>query len=50
MSVITEMQAVQSPGFPGETFSMRREKEQVRFCEHLTRRVVLEALDRLTIS
>ena len=34
--------------FPGETFRVLKEKEQAKFGEYRTRRLVLEAWDRLT--
>jgi len=37
----------QFPDFPGETFGGLKEKEEKEFAEHRTRRLVLEAWDRL---
>lgn len=38
---------VHGPDFPGETFRVLKEKEQAKFGEYRTRRLVLEAWDRL---
>jgi hypothetical protein len=38
---------VPGPDFPGETFRVLKEKEQKQFGEYRTRRLVLEAWDRL---
>lgn len=35
------------PDFPGETFRVLKEKEERQYGEYLTRRLVLEAWDRL---
>ena len=37
---------VYGPDFPGETFRVLKEKEQAKFGEYRTRRLVLEAWDR----
>ena len=39
---------VHGPDFPGETFRVLKEKETAKFGEYRTRRLVLEAWDRLT--
>ena len=39
---------VAASDFPGETFRVLKEKEQCKFGEYRTRRLVLEAWDRLT--
>jgi hypothetical protein len=39
---------VQGPDFPGETFRVLTEKETVKFGESRTRRLVLEAWDKLS--
>jgi hypothetical protein len=41
---------VHGPDFPGETFRVLKEKETAKFGEYRTRRLVLEAWDRLHIS
>jgi hypothetical protein len=38
---------VHGPDFPGETFRVLKEKETAKFGEYRTRRLVLEAWDRL---
>lgn len=38
---------VHGPEFPGETFRVLKEKEIAKFGEYRTRRLVLEAWDRL---
>jgi len=38
---------VHGPDFPGETFRVLKAKEQTKFGEYRTRRLVLEAWDRL---
>jgi hypothetical protein len=38
---------VHGPDFPGKTFRVLKEKEQAKFGEYRTRRLVLEAWDRL---
>jgi hypothetical protein len=38
---------VHGPDFPGETFRVLKEKEQANFGEYRTRRLVLEAWDKL---
>ncbi len=38
------------PDFPGETFRVLKEKEPTTFGEYRTRRLVLEAWDRLPTS
>lgn len=38
---------VYGPNFPGETFRVLKEKELAKFGEYRTRRLVLEAWDRL---
>jgi hypothetical protein len=38
---------VHGPDFPGETFRVLKEKETAKFGEYRTRRLVLEARDRL---
>jgi len=38
---------VHGPDFPGETFRVLKEKEQAKFGEYRTRRLVLEAWDKL---
>ncbi len=38
---------VHGPDFPGETFRVLKEKEQKNFGEYRTRRLVLEAWDKL---
>ena len=38
---------VYGPDFPGETFRVLKEKEQAKFGEYRTRRLVLEAWDKL---
>jgi hypothetical protein len=38
---------VHGPNFPGETFRVLKEKETAKFGEYRTRRLVLEAWDRL---
>ena len=38
---------VHGPDFPGETFRVLKEKEQAKFGEYRTRRLVLEAWDAL---
>jgi hypothetical protein len=38
---------VHGPGFPGETFRVLKEQEIAKFGEYRTRRLVLEAWDRL---
>lgn len=38
---------VHGPDFPDETFRVLKEKEQAKFGEYRTRRLVLEAWDRL---
>ena len=38
---------VYGPDFPGETFRVLKEKETAKFGEHRTRRLVLDAWDRL---
>jgi hypothetical protein len=38
---------VYGPDFPGETFRVLKEKEERRYGEYRTRRLVLEAWDRL---
>ena len=35
------------PGFPGETFRVLKEKEEKQYGEYRTRRLVLEAWDKL---
>jgi hypothetical protein len=35
------------PDFPGETFRVLKEKEEKQYGEYRTRRLVLEAWDRL---
>jgi hypothetical protein len=37
---------VRGPDFPGETFPVLKEKEQAKFGEYRTRRLVLEAWDK----
>jgi hypothetical protein len=37
---------VHGPDFPGETFRVLKEKEQAKFGEYRTRRLVLEAWDK----
>ncbi len=44
---ILDPQDVYGPDFPGETFRVLKEKEIKRFGEYRTRRLVLEAWDRL---
>jgi len=44
---ILDPQDVYGPDFPGETFRVLKEKELARFGEYRTRRLVLEAWDRL---
>ena len=39
---------VHGPDFPGETFRVLKKKETTKFGEYRTRRLVLEAWDRLT--
>ena len=41
---------VHGPDFPGETFRVLKEKETAKFGEYRTRRLVLEAWDKLPIS
>jgi hypothetical protein len=41
---------VHGPDFPGETFRVLKEKETAKFGEYSTRRLVLEAWDRLHAS
>ena len=41
---------VYGPDFPGETFRVLKEKEEKRFGEYRTRRLVLEAFDKLAES
>jgi len=41
---------VHGPDFPGETFRVLKEKETAKFGEYRTRRLVLEAWDKLTPS
>jgi hypothetical protein len=41
---------VHGPDFPGETFRVLKEKEQAKFGEYRTRRLVLEAWNKLTQS
>ena len=41
---------VYGPGFPGETFRVLKEKEIARYGEYRTRRLVLEAWERLARS
>jgi hypothetical protein len=38
---------VHGPDFPGETFRVLKEKETAKFGEYRTRRLVLEAWDKL---
>jgi hypothetical protein len=38
---------VHGPDFPGETFRVLKEKELAKFGEYRTRRLVLEAWDKL---
>jgi hypothetical protein len=38
---------VYGPNLPGETFRVLKEKEEKQFGEYRTRRLVLEAWDRL---
>jgi hypothetical protein len=38
---------VYGPDFPGETFRVLKEKEQAKYREYRTRRLVLEAWDKL---
>ena len=38
---------VYKPDFPGETFRVLKEKEQAKFGEYRTRRLVLDAWDKL---
>jgi hypothetical protein len=35
------------PDFPGETFRVLKEKDEKLYCEYRTRRLVLEAWDKL---
>ncbi len=44
---ILDLADVRGPDFPGETFRVLKEKEQTKFGEYRTRRLVLEAWDRL---
>ena len=44
---ILDPKDVYGPDFPGETFRVLKEKEKKRFGEYRTRRLVLEAYDRL---
>jgi hypothetical protein len=44
---ILDPKDVYGPDFPGETFRVLKEKEEKRFGEYRTRRLVLEAYDRL---
>jgi hypothetical protein len=43
---ILEPADVHDPDFPGETFRVLKQKEQAKFGEYRTRRLVLEAWDR----
>lgn len=47
---ILDPQEVYGPDFPGETFRVLKEKEIKQFGEYRTRRLVLEAWDRLEAS
>jgi hypothetical protein len=47
---ILDPQDVYGPDFPGETFRVLKEKELARFGEYRTRRLVLDAWDRLPPS
>ena len=47
---ILDPQDVYGPDFPGETFRVLKEKELKQFGEYRTRRLVLEAWDRLEAS
>ncbi len=44
---ILDPAGVHGPDFPSETFRVLKEKEQKHFGEYRTRRLVLEAWDRL---
>lgn len=50
MSYILDPAGVHGPDFPGETFRVLKDKEQAKFGEFRTRRLVLEAWDRHFIS
>ena len=41
---------VHGPDFPGETFRVLKEKETAKFGEYRTRRLVLEAWDKLMVN
>jgi hypothetical protein len=47
---ILDPKDVYGPDFPGETFRVLKEKEEKRFGEYRTRRLVLEAFDKLAES
>jgi hypothetical protein len=44
---ILDPKDVYGPDFPGETFRVLKEKEEKHYGEYRTRRLVLEAWDRL---
>jgi len=46
-SVVEEYRDFGRPFFPGETFRVLKEKEIAKFGEYRTRRLVLEAWDKL---
>ena len=46
MSYILDPAGVHGPDFPGETFRVLKDKEQAKFGEFRTRRLVLEAWDK----
>jgi hypothetical protein len=47
---ILDPKDVYGPDFPGETFRVLKEKEEKQFGEYRTRRLVLEAFDKLVES
>jgi len=46
-SSILDLQDVYGPNFPGETFRVLKEKDLRQYSKYRTRRLVLEAWDRL---
>jgi hypothetical protein len=46
-SYILDPKDVYGPDFPGETFRFLKEKEEKQYGEYRTRRLVLEAWDRI---
>ena len=50
MRYILDPKDVYGPDFPGETFRVLKEKEEKQFGEFRTRRLVLDAYDRLAES